>query len=161
MGGKVYYSPDGDSIEPIELDFEIDGNSLLGELAHTISGLHNEDETMFAGKYYYKEKRIKSDIDDTIGTKLDILACALSLELTSDEVSETLFTVVPYNTGINKPTDLKLSLTTLNNLTSQYLILYHCDESEKWQEETNDEWYNIEKRVPQMDYFSEYYHNRR
>jgi len=124
---------------------------------------------MFAGIYYYKEKWIKAAIDDTVTAcysspemKLDVPACALSLELTSDEVPETLFTVEPYNTGINKPTDLKLSLTTLNNLTSQYLILYHCDESEKLPPaETNDEWYKIEKKVPQIDYFSEYYHNRR
>ena len=122
---------------------------------------------MFAGKYHYTEKQI-ADIDNNISPcnsspemKLESTTYTLSLELTSDEVSETHFTFAPHDTGINKPTDLKLSLPTLNNLTSQYLILYHCDESEKWPAETNDEWYDTEKKVPHMDYFSEYYHNRR
>jgi hypothetical protein len=138
-------------------------------LASTVSGFHNEDETMLTGKYQYQEKCLKAAIDDTITAcysspwmKTDVPACALSLELTSDEVSEMLFTVGSYDTGINKPTDLKLSLTTLNKLTSRYLILYCCDESKKWPPaETNDEWYNTKKKFPQIDYFSEYYHNRR
>jgi hypothetical protein len=133
-------------------------------LASTVSGLHNEEETMFTGKYQYQPEN-----DETITAcysspwlKVDAPPCALSLKLTSDEVSEMLFTVGPDDTGVNNPTDLKLSLTMLNNLTSRYLILSCCAESKKLPPaETNDEWYNTKKKFPEIDYFSEYYHNRR
>jgi len=130
---------------------------------------------VYAGSYHYSEKLIKADKGGIIitagdvapGTKLDIPAGALSedttisIEVTSDEVSDTHFTFGPYGTVFNTPVELKLSWSTLKDLTSQDLILYYWD-GEQWVEETTAVWDdNGKKATLYIDHFSEYYYSRR
>jgi len=128
---------------------------------------------VYAGSYYhYSEKLIKADKGGIMtagddGTKLDIPAGALSedttisMEVTSDDVSETHFTFGPHGTVFNTPVELKLSWSILKDLTSQDLILYYWD-GEQWVEETTAVWDdNGKKATLYIDHFSEYYYSRR
>ena len=120
----------------------------------------------------YQEKLIRAHKGGMLSiadTKLYIPSGALnedtiiSMEVTSDEVSETHFTFGPNGTVFNTPVELKLSWNTLKDLTSQDLILYYYDEnSGDWVEETSAVWDdNGKKATLYVDHFSEYYYERR
>ena len=127
--------------------------------------------TLATGTYVFVEKIIGPDGGkvNVQGDKLIVPAGALDVEtpismaMTSDDVSRVDYEFGPHGTVFNVPVELRLSWSTLRDMTSADLTLYYYEESSgTWVEETTAIWDDNGKKASLfIDHFSKYYFERR